>query len=496
MNDNSLYISRHIYKSAFKRLMLFCIALAAVRFSAGAFLFVMMAAGIVHAAQGKAGRALSIMVMMQFMIIVSPVLLPKTGGLFGIGARFGTLLVGLALASRGMVSKEKYRLPFGILLIYLCVAAISSASGWAPVISYMKLVNFLVFLIGIWFGVSGFDHNEIETQTIRATFIALAAFLILGSLAILPFPGVSTLNALAIASEETDVMVRNQILSEMIDSGSMTLFCGVTFQSQTLAPLLSCAFAWLLCDMLFIEECFRWPHVVMLLGALPLLYKTRSRVAFFCLVVIAAIVYLYLPRRIQMGMRMKKWLGGVLAGMAVLGVCIAACMEISDDAISKWIRKTDDVEGDTRSLQEAFTSSREGLIEMCMDDFKRNPILGMGFQVASYTTERLEGAKGLILSSPIEKGLLPVMVLGETGIVGFIAFGLFLICFFSSCSRKKLDITIGLTAVLLATNIGEATFFSPGGPGGIEWMFTIVGGYVLDMTLVAMRHRRNPMLIM
>ena len=479
-----------IYKIALKQLVLFGFALVAVRFSAGAFLFAMMLWGIVRAMQGKVGRAMSIMVMMQFMIIVNPVILPKGGGLFGIGARFGTLLIGLALASRGLRADRSRWLPFGMLVAYLAVAAISSATGYAPMISYMKLANFFVFLVGVWFGVQRLGGNFEEIKVLKATLIALCAFLILGSIAVLPFPGISTLDALRLAKEETDIAVRNAILSEAIAGGVMSLFCGVTFQSQTLAPLLSCAFAWLLCDLLFIEKRFRWPHAVMLLGALPLLYKTRSRVAFVCLVVIAAVVYFYLPGKVIMSARSKKWLGGVLAATAVLGVLTAGYMEISDDAISKWVRKTNNIGLDTRSLREAVTSSREGLIEMCMTDFKRSPFLGMGFQVAVYTQERVAGAKGLILSSPIEKGLLPVMVLGETEIIGFVVFGAFLVCFYVGCVRNRFYITVTMMSVLLATNLGEATFFSPGGPGGIEWMFTVAGGYILDLWLKTSIWRR------
>ena len=479
-----------IYKQAFVQLILFCGALAAVRFSNGAFLFAMMLFGIFWAMQGNTGRALSIMVMMQFMIIVNPVILPKNSVVFAIGARFGTLMVGLAMAMRGLQSGGRYRLPFGMLVAYLGVAALSSCTGYAPMISYMKLINFFIFLIGLWFGVQGLSQDVRQVQTVRATLLALSAFLILGSIAVLPFPGISTLNAMQMAKAETDVSVRNAIVREMIEGGNLTLFCGITFQSQTLAPLLSCALAWLVCDLLFIEERFRWPHAIMIAGVLPLLYKTRSRVALVCLFVITIVVYFYLPRKIQMNVRMRKWLGSMLAVIAVLGIFAAGYMEFSSNAITRWVRKTNDVEGDKRSLQEAVTSSREGLIEMCMSDFRKNPYWGMGFQVASYTKERVSASRGLVLSSPIEKGVLPIMILGETGVIGFAVFVAFLFCFFAGCARKKLYITLSLMAVLLSLNLGEANFFSPGGPGGVEWWFTIAGGYALDMWLVTTVRRR------
>lgn len=476
--------NNEIYQNALKNLVIFCFCVAATRFSQGVFLGLMTLLGVIWAIRGKVGKAFGMYIMIAFMVVLNPNILPKGGSYFGLFARFGTLFIGMALASRGLLSSTRYRLPFGMLAVFLVVAAISSTWGWAPIVSYFKLINFTVFLLGIWVGAQGLERNFNETMELRAVLLALAAFLVLGSAVLIPFPGISTLNALQQMAEVGSVYVLNEIMRERIEGGGMTLFCGVTFQSQTLAPLLSCAFAWVVCDLLFIEKRFRWPHVLLLIVGLPLLYKTRSRVAVLCLAATVVLVYFYLPRKILLNWRVKKWLSALLGTVAVLSIIVIVFAEVQNSAISRWVRKTNDVEGDRRSLHEAFTASRQGLIEMCMDDFKRNPWLGMGFQVAFYTKERMAGQSGMILSSPIEKGLLPVMVLGETGIIGFAVFGAFLFVFYFSCSRKRLYITIALFVVLLTTNLGEACFFSPGGPGGIEWMFCVIGGYVGDMWIV------------
>ena len=91
---------------------------------------------------------------------------------------------------------------------------------------------------------------------------------------------------------------------------------------------------------------------------------------------------------------------------------------------------------------------------------------------------------GLILSAPIEKGVLPVMVLGETGIVGATVFAMFLLSFWVNGSKMKLYMSIAMLVVFLATNMGEATFFSPGGIGGIQWVVCLIGGYTLDLWLL------------
>ena len=76
------------------------------------------------------------------------------------------------------------------------------------------------------------------------------------------------------------------------------------------------------------------------------------------------------------------------------------------------------------------------------------------------------------------------MVLGETGILGTFFFFLFLGSFYYTCSRRKYYITMTLFSVFLVTNMGEASFFSPGGGGGFGWMMCVVGGFALDTILL------------
>ena len=79
------------------------------------------------------------------------------------------------------------------------------------------------------------------------------------------------------------------------------------------------------------------------------------------------------------------------------------------------------------------------------------------------------------------------MVLGETGILGVFCFVLFLGAFYFGCSKRKYHVTLTIFAVFLVTNMGEATFFSPGGMGGVLWMMACVGGFTIDTTLLYRR---------
>ena len=479
------------YKQSLKTLAIFCLYIALVRFSQGAFLAVMTLMGVVWAFNSKVGKALSIYVMIMFMVSINPNILPKAGSLYSFGLRFGPLLIGLALAIRGVSLQSRRRLPLGVMMAYLLVAVVSSIGGWAPTISYLKIVNFVVFFMGIWLGTQSLEYDGEGIMALRSTFFALSAFLILGSIALIPFPGVSTLSGLKLMREGENLLIANQILEEAMSGGSLSLFCGVTMQSQVLSPMLACSLGWILCDLLFVEEKFRWPHAVLIALAIPLLYKTRSRVAFLTSLAALMMIYFYLPKHIHLRPITKRWLGSMLMFFGALLVVAVVVSEIHSDAMSRWLRKTEDVETDQRTLSEAFTASRQGLIEECMSDFRRNPLLGSGFQVSWYTAEYARAQGGLVLSSPIEKGILPIMVLGETGIVGEIVFIAFLISFFTAASNRRLYMSIAMMCMLLVTNLGEATFFSPGGLGGTLWIVCIVGGYALDMSFSTIARQRG-----
>ena len=169
-------------------------------------------------------------------------------------------------------------------------------------------------------------------------------------------------------------------------------------------------------------------------------------------------------------------------------VILAVIAQIRGGILSEWIRKTSDVEADKRTLSEALTASRKGLMEYSLYEFRRSPFVGSGFQVAEYTQDYIQGTKGLVISASVEKGVLPVMVLGETGILGSVLFLLFIFTFYGICARHQYYITISMFSVFLMTNMGEATFFSPGGTGGILWMICVVGGFSLDTFLL---YRQN-----
>lgn len=476
------------YKGAFKTLVFIVLYIAASRFTYGAVPLLLVLVGCASAFNGKSGRAICCYILLPLTISISPMILPKAGPLWSIALRFGTMAIALSLCFSASKRHGGNRLPFFGIVPFLLSACIGSATGWLPMVSYMKLVNYFLFLLGIWVGTQNLQARPQDLLVIRKTLFAMTAFIILGSVAVIPFPAISYATSLGAALREGGEAAAVAAYRDIVLDGGKTLFCGVLNHSQALAPILTLSFAWLLCDMLFVEKRIRLPHVVLILLAMPMLYMTRSRTAFVTAVSSFVLIYFYAIRKIPIAHSVKRKLGAGMTLFIAATVLAMVVMEVRNDAVSKWLRKTQDVDVDAqqRSLTEAMTSSRQGLIDYSMYEYHRNPLFGSGFQVAEYNREMVKG-QGLVLTAPIEKGVLPVMVLGETGLVGAVLFAFFLISFYATAARRRLYVTITMFTLLLASNMSEASFFSPGGIGSVLWILTVVGGFIIDTILLCER---------
>lgn len=479
---------KQFLKDVIKCVSILVVTIFACRISRGYFTLVMAVLGVWWALAKQMGKALSCFAFFPLLIVMDPVVLPKTA-LMGVVLRLAPLLIGLVLCITANGRRGTNRLPLGGLFIYLAAAAVSSIGGWSPIISYPKLVNFALFVVGIWLGTQNMQWGMREMYEIRIFFISMMCLIIVGSLLTIPFPSISYSTNFMWSSVSSDADAA-AALAEIRANNGVTLFSGIVNHSQALAPILACCVALVLVDMLFIVRRLSLMHAFLLLLALIELYMTRSRTGLFSCAVGFFMVLMYAVRRLQlsgvMSARIRK-----MATMGMVALCFAAiASEVVSGSMTRWLYKGIDSSRSDIDISEAVTSTRQALIDQSIAEFHMNPIWGMGFQV-NFESELLYGGKGLVLSAPVEKGLLPLAILGEGGIVGVIAFIIFLTSFYATCVRKRLIITIAMFTTFLATNIGEATFFSPGGIGGILWMISVVGGFALDTLVLSMRHQES-----
>ena len=480
-------MQRGLFLKVLKGMALLSLVLIICRFSEGVGAAILALVAFICALTHRNAWALMGYILFPFMVVMNPFLLPKMG-ISGMVLRLAPMLISAGLVVSSLDRQGKNRIPVGMLWVYLGVAVLSSMTGYYPKISYLKILNFSILLIGIWLGFKNIDRDPTALRTARNFLLVVTAFVVYGSIGMRIFaPGAAYCTSFRGLIAEEGVEAANAAFVQNI--GGMTLFAGITNHSQCLAVILPCAMAWLACDMLFIERRISFFHVLTISCGAPLIYLTRSRTALVISAVSATVVYFYCLNKVRLSQRVRGKLRSmmVLAGLMVFAVVVVA--EVREGAMSKLIRKTNDVAGDTRGVGEAFTSSRQGLIEQSMADFRRNPLLGSGFQVSADMQYTLRDAKGLVLSASIEKGNLPLMVLGETGIVGAVVFLAYLIGFYSTCVKRRYFCCLSLMTAFLASNIAEATYFSPGGNGGVLWVLCVGGGFIIDMYVKNMEQR-------
>ena len=463
-------------KAVFRQFLVICGVILLSRLTKNWGVLILAAYGIFCSLTRKDGKALIVYLLLSLIPMVNPIIMPRYGH-FSMIARLSTLAMTFCLVLGGASRRGNHMIPVGGLFVYLAIAVISSIQGYFPLISFLKIINFLIFILGVYIGTRNIHHSAKDIQLLRNTFIALSAFIVYGSLFTLPFPSVAYFTSASRAISTYGYSYANSILA----AGGKKLFCGVTAHSQFLGPMIACVFGWLLCDMFLVEKKFSWLHIVLLLPIPIIAFMTRSRLALLTLFVAAATSVHFCLNRTALSPKTRGKFKVAAFLAFTLMLLMGITQQIRHGTVSRWLRKTDNVQDDGRTLVDAVTQSRQGLIYQNMIDFKRNIMLGSGFQVDTYTRKAYKEGRATLFSATIEKGLLPLMVLGETGIIGGCVFVLFLISFFSICFTKKYKATPALFIVLLTTNMAEATFFSPAGAGGTFWIYLVAGGFIIDM---------------
>jgi len=327
--------------------------------------------------------------------------------------------------------------------------------------------------------------SDRDLYHVRVLFMALAVIMIGGSflLRFVPSVGFSMFAPKIDMGGPVDIWA----LQEQIQMVGVRLFNGMSWHCQSLAAMVAIFSAWVLIDMMLVERRVKWLHAI-LVGISPiLLYWTSSRTGFLVFTFAMGPIWVFLlPKaRLPAGFR-RKMNSAFMAFCAVL-VLAAVVLELRSSTITQWLRKTttrEETISDERGFIEAVTDSRQYLVEMNMRDFHLNPMCGMGFQVMEEHRGLYQAGLITLFSAPIEKGVAPLMILGETGIVGAIIFVIFLVAFSIILIRKGCVATVTLFWTMCMSNLSEATMFSPSGVGGILWCFCAIGGMAIDVIVL------------
>ena len=473
------------HRDVLKALVIICAILGLCRVTMGGMVTLITLLGVGFAIARKPGYLACCYIMVPCLLIFNRAIVSISPQIL-MTVRIGNILMIIAAMLIGFGSRSRERLPIAWMFVYCFVACLSSIDGWMPLISYLKIAQFVLFLIGLLFIVQLIQKSDEGLYQIRCIFMAFSVIFLLGSVVsrFIPSIGYSmTLNRME--SYGVDMTA-----GELMASEGMILFNGMTCHSQMLAPVVSIMTAWVLCDMLLVERKFTMLHGAVLATSPLLLYMSRSRGGLLELVsVMITAMFVCVPRA-RLTNAVKSRLAQLMfAGMAIL-FALAIVAQVRNQAISKWLRKTDDVRGDTRSLSEAFTGSRQEMIAYNLNDFKLNPLLGKGFQVIRGMEQAYRAKMITWYSASVEKGVTPYVILGETGLVGAGVFLVFLFVFYGTCLKRRYLALLTLFTCNLVTNLADSTLFSPGGMGGFLWITSCVGGFSID--LMAIRLNQHP----
>lgn len=455
-------------------MLLFLLGMIAFnRFSAGGGVMLLILLSAFYALSGKIGWFMVIYMMIPFLTEMNAELVGR-GVLFHYGARIAVFSSTFLLLIRFASAKGHRSLPIGGMFIYLACVTISSMQGYCPPVSYLKLINYSVFMLGLYFGGRMMSEDMRDLNCMRAALLAFAVFMVFGSIFMYLIPSIGYMSTSSLAAQGYS----EKQIAEQLSEGGLNLFRGVANHSQTLAGMLVVFIAWVSCDMLFVEHKITKLHGAILLASFPLLYMSRSRTALLGVFTLAFMLAFYAIPKVRLPIALKRNVRKVLRWFGLLAIFSIILLQLKDEGFSKWVRKTESSH-DERGLVAAVTESRMGLVEQNLYDFRRNMLLGSGFQVSEDVAEMYRRSDGMLVSAPIEKGVLPLMVLGEGGILGATAFLTFILMFYSACARNRYVVTATLFTIYVMLNMSEATFFSVNG-GGTQWVVSLMGGYIVD----------------
>ena len=398
---------------------------------------------LVLAAYALVGRAQAVQALALswlFSMINPGIAAEATQGAVG---RYAVLLAAAAsvfLRSWRFRNRIKVR-PATLATLLLGLLFVAHSWFFSPMVdvSVLKAVSWALAmgtLIAAWAGLSA-DERETVAQFIFGGLVVV----MLVSLPLLPLPVGYLRNG--------------------------TGFQGVLNHPQAFGPTMALLGAWAAGHLLGVKRP-PWLMVALAGTCLVLVVLSETRTAGLALIFGVGIAILLTPRlaglpvRVALpGLRSKRTLSVV--ALALAGVVVAGAQ--LESVVTNFIAKSG--RADATTLLDAYEGSRGKKIDEMWANITTKPLQGVGFGIASDPLEmdvERDPILGLPVSAAVEKGVLPVAVLEEVGLVGFLAVALWVFMLMRRSARGGLvPVTVGLTALLM--NMGEATLFSPGGMG-------------------------------
>ena len=350
-----------------------------------------------------------------------------------------------------------YLVPLLSLLPYILFMVAVSQVGWAPIVSNLKLFLFTMTFFALLGASAKLMSTRYDIRKLRTKILTVSIFIIFGSIFVIPFPGISEMNAELV----------------LLNPDIISLYQGVTYHSQALGVVAAMLGTLLFADFIFSIQRKDWLYYALILGCPILIYKTASRTGLASYFAGMAFVG-YFAMRSRMVARSWRLRLTTIVWSLVIGISISILvLPFMREKVAKFITKN--YSGDTTLVSENIMGSRQAKIDFAIENWKHSPIIGNGFQVTEDMKYKQMDSIKDILSAPVEKSTWIVAILEEGGIFGMILFCIFIIVTLSTFIRQKAYIGAALLFEFLVVNLGEFGIFAMSAEGGMFWCMVCIG---------------------
>lgn len=355
----------------------------------------------------------------------------------------------LARVGQTLFAKPTYNC---LLLYVLVMAACSALSGWYTQIALLKLINFWAVTSAIFAGVAVLRCMRVDVTEWIISLIAAATLV-----AIL---------AILLGVHDDFRGARKAFVGAFLHPNCHSAY-GALFVTML-------ASTFLLGD--YPRRRIALPMIAMWIMFM-IWSKARASIAGTFMGLIVLFIFAQ-PFRNRFGwqLRLNVSRSQIIVFMMAMAVLIGLADLTTQGAVSRSVIAFINKAGDESELTEIDTgqvlASRQGLIDLSMKNFREHPLTGIGFQVGTHESF-IRNATWF--TAPAEKGFLISAVLEEGGILGAIAWLIFLLALYGEFVASRNVAAVAIMTAFLTVNMAEVSIFSPGGSGAFGWMMVGAG---------------------
>lgn len=246
-----------------------------------------------------------------------------------------------------------------------------------------------------------------------------------------------------------------------------TGFQGIMDHPQAFGPAMAILAAWS-AGLILGDKSPRWVGVFIVMVASFLVLLSEARTAGLAFIIGVSLAIATAPA--LSGRRLLDVLPGLRSPRIHFVIGLMLCVTIVASAslgarLANYLTKSGRAEGG--SFVSIYEQSRGASMQAMWDNIQSYPVTGIGFGVASEAGAmeiRRDPILGLPVGASVEKGVLPLAVWEELGVLGLAFVAAWLVMVLRrGASAGVVPLAAGWTALLL--NMGESTLFSPGAMG-------------------------------